>query len=107
MLVCACFIKQWKSFSNGVVKYFFSMNFNQTYNDQQIPQQQPVQQIQSGTVPQTTQWNSINQGAILDQNAIPGGNIDDIPPAASTSTSYNQKTSERMRVDEGNLLIFH
>lgn len=66
---------------------------------QQLPTVVPQQPQQ-----QQPPWNN-NMGAtpMLDQNAMSNNQLDDgLGATAAASTSYNQKTSERMRQDEGN-----
>lgn len=79
--------------------FILSINFNQSYSEQPMQLQQTPQQPQ-----QQQQWNSnLNQNPILDQSGLVASTLDDGLGATTTtaSSSYNQKTSERMRQDEG------
>lgn len=90
----------------------FSMNYNTAYPDQQMQQQQAqqTQQPQGQVQPQQQQWN-LNQngmapGGMMEQSGIPATPLDDgLGVAAVVPSSYNQKTSERMRADEGRFLL--
>lgn len=83
------------------------MNFNTAYPDQQMQQQQTQQPQQSQSQVQSQQqWNlnqsGMAQGGMMDQSGIPNAPLDEgLGVAAVAPSSYNQKSSERMRADEG------
>lgn len=74
-------------------------SFSREFSDQPLQQQLTNQPTQSIIQQQHSQWGSANLNAkpILDHNQLD----ESISASSSNSTSYNQKTSDRMRQDEG------